>query len=292
VTPSPFEFLPGPPALRGDRWDGEAGVTPVIFLHGGGQTRRSWRGTAERIAATGRPTANYDARGHGDSDWDPAGDYMLPAFAADLVGVIEVVGAPAILVGASLGGLTGLLVAGRRPELVRALVLVDVVVDLDQEGVKRVRRFMRAHPDGFGSLAEAAEAVSAYNPNRPPSTNIDGLRSNLFQGEDGRWRWHWDPAFVPAVGAPEPLVRIDDLRAAARQVVAPTLIIRGVASDVVTEAGVAATMELIPHAETVAVGRAGHMVAGDNNAVFADSLEGFIESVDAGPGGPTSPVSA
>ena len=76
---------------------------PVILLHGGGQTRHSWSRAVERLLAEGFQVINFDARGHGESDWSPTGAYALSDRAADLATVTADLNAPFILVGASLG---------------------------------------------------------------------------------------------------------------------------------------------------------------------------------------------
>ena len=83
---------------------------------------------------------------------------------------------------------------------------------------------MRRHiDDGFGSLEEVADAVQEYNPHRPRPDNLDGLRKNVRRRDDGRWYWHWDPAFMsgPNTDYDETRARMfarrnDDLRTAAR----------------------------------------------------------------------------
>jgi non-heme chloroperoxidase len=254
---------------------------PVVFLHGGGQTRHSWDRTAERLVAEGSTAITVDARGHGDSSWDPEGDYSLSAFVDDLIAVLEALAAPAILVGASLGGITALGVTGERPDLVAGLVLVDVVVRVEPEGVRRIRDFMTAKPEGYESLEQIADAIAAYNPNRPRPKQLDGLRKNVWLGEDGRWHWHWDPAFMRIDNEPHREIEPDRLAKAAERVRVPTLIIIGGASDVVSEAGVAHMLELVPHAQTFDVAEAGHMVAGDDNDLFAIALGDFITAVPA-----------
>jgi peroxiredoxin len=83
------------------------------------------------------------------------------------------------------------------PGSTRAIVLVDVVPQLNEEGTDRIQQFMmdRVH-EGFGTLEEARDAIAAYNPFRPPPSDLEGLKKNLRLGEDGRWRWHWDPRFA------------------------------------------------------------------------------------------------
>src|SRR5262249_7469635 len=120
--------------IAGDAW-GPAGATPVLFLHGGGQTRHAWGGTARAVAAAGYLAISVDHRGHGESDWDAGGDYSTGAFAADLLAVIAQLGRKPLLVGASLGGITALEAEGASPApCCLGLVLVDVTPRLELDG--------------------------------------------------------------------------------------------------------------------------------------------------------------
>jgi pimeloyl-ACP methyl ester carboxylesterase len=269
-----LRFDAGPVTLTGERW--EAGEPTVILLHGTGQTRHSWRRTGARLQASGRTAIALDLRGHGDSDWDPTGDYSIDAFLADLTGFLSSLDRPAVLVGASLGGVASLLIAGERPDLVAGLVLVDIAIRVNPDGVARIHSFMAGNPDGFESLEEAAAAIAAYNPQRPRRGRPEGLRKNLRRGEDGRWRWHWDPEVMSLTGSGG---RLDPprLEAAAARVEVPTLLVHGAASELVGSEAVEDLRRRIPRAEAVDVARAGHMVAGDDNDLFAASLEGYLD---------------
>jgi len=270
--------------LVAQRWPAAGGAPAgvVLFLHGGGQTRHSWERTAERVAAGGWDAVALDLRGHGESAWDPEHDYSLDAFAGDLVRVIEELGTPPVLVGASLGGATGLVVAGEHPGLARGLVLVDFVVRLEPGGVDRIREFMAARPDGFATLDDVADAIAAYTTTRRRTRNLDGLRKNVRLGEDGRWHWHWDPAFMRIGDEPQREISPDRLRTAAAHVAVPTLLVRGHLSDVVSEDGVREMLALMPGARTVDVQSAGHMVVGDDNDVFGAALDAFLAELAAG----------
>jgi non-heme chloroperoxidase len=273
--------------LAAERWEAEGeerGI--VLLLHGGGQTRRSWGRTAQRLASDGWTALALDARGHGDSEWHPQQDYSLDGFVADLVAVAATLDAPPVLVGASLGGIVSLAAIGEHPGLARGLVLVDVVVQVEPAGVERIRSFMTANPNGFASLEEVADAIAAYNPLRPRPRNLDGLRKNVRLGEDGRWRWHWDPAFMQIDDEPQRQIDPTRLHRAAAAVTIPTLIVRGVQSDVVSEAGLADMLRRIPAAEVADVAAAGHMVAGDDNDVFASALEDFLARLPTTRGAP------
>lgn len=266
--------------IVGEHWYAADGSPPrpeIVLLHGGGQTRHSWKRTALRLSGEGWNVTALDARGHGDSEWHPAGDYSLDGFVDDLLAYNQTLQRPPVLVGASLGGITALVAAGEHPGSAEAIVLVDIVVNAEPQGVERIRAFMTAHQDGFASLQEASDAVAAYNPHRPRPRSLDGLRKNVRQREDGRFYWHWDPAFmVSSPDEPRRLALPERLRDAARNVNVPTLLVRGLASEVVSDAGLQDMRELIPQAQVAEVGAAGHMIAGDDNDVFTGQLEEFL----------------
>jgi pimeloyl-ACP methyl ester carboxylesterase len=262
--------------LVGERWDGGDPSRPIVLLlHGGGQTRHSWRGTAARLAENGWTSLAIDMRGHGESAWHPDGDYSLSAYVDDLVVIVGTLGHGPVIVGASLGGMAAMTAIGEAAVPAAGLVLVDVVARVEPAGVDRIRSFMRAHPDGFATLQEVADAVARYTPTRTPPRSLDGLRKNVRQAADGRWYWHWDPAVVWDEAERERNGDPARMRTAAERIAVPTLIVRGTQSDVVSEAALEDMCELIPHAEISDVS-AGHMVAGDDNDVFTASLERFL----------------
>jgi len=266
--------------LAGDCWtSGSPARGTVLLLHGGGQTRHSWGAAGSALAGAGWTAFAIDSRGHGDSDWAVDGRYGLDAIVEDATEVVHSLPEPPVVIGASLGGLTGLVLAGEQQAAVRALVLVDAVPRIEPAGASRVAAFMRSAPDGFGSLAEVAEAIREYQPHRSRPVNLQGLRKNVRQGPDGRWRWHWDPAFLRPPEAPEAARMSARIRAAAERVLAPTLLIRGALSDVVTEEGAGDLQQLIPHARYVDVAGTGHMVAGDDNSVFLSEVSHFLDGL-------------
>ncbi len=276
----PVEFARrGGVVLRADAW-GSPQAPAVLLLHGGGQTRNSWAGTGRRLGAAGWRAISLDMRGHGESDWAPDGNYSLDAFVADLRAVAESFAQPPALVGASLGGLTAALAAGEGDSPVAsALVLVDIAPRLEPEGVKRIIDFMQASPEGFASLEEAADAVAAYRRHRSRPRDVSGLEKNLRRGEDGRYRWHWDPQFMAAGRGPAALRMQERFGRALRTLRIPTLMVRGRESDVVSEAGAAELLAAVPHARFAAVSQAGHMVAGDRNDAFTEVVVELLREV-------------
>jgi pimeloyl-ACP methyl ester carboxylesterase len=259
---------------------GPADGPPVLLFHGGGQTRHAWGGTARLLGELGWRALTIDLRGHGDSDWAPDGRYGLDGFAGDVRALALAQPTPPALVGASLGGLSSLVAIADAPdgaEVARALILVDVAPRLEPAGIEHIAEFMLGHLDGFAGLDEVADAVAAFNPHRPRPSDLSGLRKNVRLREDGRWYWHWDPAFLSG-GTDEPRSYTNEalLEAAARSLRLPTLLVRGRQSDVLSEEGARHLLGLVPHARYVDVGGAGHMVAGDRNDAFNDAVVDFL----------------
>lgn len=261
---------------------GDPSDPSVLFLHGGGQTRHSWGRSASAVAERGWCAWTLDLRGHGESDWAPEGDYRLHSFASDVLAVVDAVGGRPPIVGASLGGLTALKLMGDlAPGAASGLVLVDIVPRMEQVGTDRIRDFMVDRmTDGFATLDEVADAVAAYNPNRDRPPDPEGLRKNLRE-RDGRFYWHWDPAFIqqqPDRG-PAELADHDLLMGFALRVDEPILLVRGRMSDVVSEEGAREFLDAVPGTGFVDVGHAGHMVAGDRNDAFTDAVVGFLDGL-------------
>lgn len=266
---------------------GRPEARPVLLIHGGGQTRHSWGGTARALARRGWRAVAYDQRGHGGSDRAPDGDYSNLAFASDCVDVCHLLRgenpdevAPAV-VGASLGGLSGLLAEGELdPGCASALVLVDITPRMERTGVDRIVGFMLDRVEtGFGSLDEAADAIAAYQPHRPRPSDLAGLSKNLRRDPDGRWRWHWDPDMFLG---PTPVgtgIRSEQFDDAARRLRVPTMLVRGRMSDLVSEETARHFLDLVPHASFVDVSGAGHMVAGDRNDLFTGAVADFLDSL-------------
>jgi pimeloyl-ACP methyl ester carboxylesterase len=266
--------------LVAEAW-GDPSHPPALLLHGGGQTRHAWKRTAATLARHGYYAIAADLRGHGDSGWSRDGNYQIEIFATDVLQLIANLGKRPVLIGASLGGIAGLLALGEADAAVaRALVLVDVTPRVDPAGVDRIRGFMSAHiRSGFATLEEAADAIAAYLPHRPRPKSLDGLRKNLRQSEDGRFRWHYDPAFAESAPRRTDPDREARLTAAARRLGVPVLLVRGALSELVSEEIAREFVRQIPNARYVDVAGAAHMVAGDVNDPFTGEVVDFLDTL-------------
>jgi pimeloyl-ACP methyl ester carboxylesterase len=263
--------------LAGDsRGDPEG--SPVLFLHGGGQTRHAWGATADAVATRGWRAVTVDLRGHGDSEWAATADYSFTAYGADVISVADQLGRPPVLVGASLGGMAAMLAEGTSDRAVSSgLVLVDIAPKSNPEGIQRIRDFMQSGIEGFDTLEEAAAAIAAYTPQRTRRFNPEGLKKVLRE-RDGRWYWHWDPRVLDSSRTEVVAARYRGLlEAAIDNIAVPTMLVRGLLSDVVSDEGVNDLASRIPGLVVVEVPGAAHMIAGDQNDAFSHAVITFLD---------------
>ena len=266
--------------IAADVW-GSNNKKLVILLHGGGQTRHAWGETGKKLAEAGYHAVALDLRGHGDSEWHPDGDYTIKAYKEDLVSIIKEINKPASLIGASLGGMASLLLAGDEVNLnlCTALIMVDIGIYPDPEGSDRIVSFMLSGERGFESLEDVAQSISNYLPHRQKPKDLHGLKKNLRLKEDGRYYWHWDPRFIRRRPGSRDKGYFNLQLKAAEKVVVPTLLIRGALSDVVTMEDVEYFSSVIGHAKFVEIEKAAHMIAGDRNDAFAEEAIKFLRSL-------------
>ena len=252
----------------------------VVLLHGGGQTRHAWGETGEKLSQNGFYVLALDLRGHGDSDWHPNGEYGVDNYKKDIVSILKEIKKPAAFIGASLGGMTSLSIAGD-PELREkcwALVMVDIGLYPNLEGSQEIVEFMHSGSEGFASIEEAAESVANYLPHRKRPRDNRGLEKNLRLKDDGRYYWHWDPRFLDSRPKDIPEDYKEKQKSFAKVVETPTLLIKGAMSNILTQNEVDDFLEVITHSEFVEIKDAAHMVAGDRNDIFAAAAIDFLEN--------------
>lgn len=266
------------------RYLGDDRAPCILLAHGFGQTQYAWAETARRLAANGWQAVSYDARGHGESDRAPSGEYDFEHFLEDFRRVCASLPDKPVVIGASMGGLTALLANSEPPRVdLRALVLVDIAPRWDERGVEAMLDFMRQHPDGFASVEQARDAIRCFLPHRRHAGSLEGLKRNLREGPDGRLRWHWDPAMLELAEISGNLQ--SRLKTAARRLKKPALLVSGGKSEMISGEHVSEFLKLAQHAEHVQVRDAGHMVAGDVNEHFMHAVAPFLHKL-AGQGDP------
>ena len=252
---------------------GTEGKPPLVLMHGAFQTAHSWDFTALALRDRFHVRA-LDARGHGDSDWAPDGDYSHDAMQQDLDAIFPALGLNRfILIGLSMGGRNAMLYAARRPETVERLVVVDIGPETQQQGRQNIARFVAGTREG--SFEEFLERAHQYNPRRPLEQLRGSLLNNLRELPNGNWTWKYDVRMRDRFhNAP---ARAEELETAIPAIRCPTLVVRGEQSDVLSAGAAERLQQMIPASRLVSIPRAGHLVPGDNPVDFIRAVREFLE---------------
>ena len=254
---------------------GVSGRPPVLFLHGGGLTARTWDLVCLALRESSHCFA-LDQRGHGDSEWSPGLEYDTAAHVGDLEALIERLGLEhPVLVGQSMGALNALAYAARHPEALAGLVLVDMTPDVQVQAAQRVFDFITA-PAELDSVEEFVERAVEFNPARDPRLLRRSLLHNLRQLPNGKWTWKYDRRGMTPEGFEQVRGEMTAIRNELGAVTCPTLVVRGERSDAVTDTSAAALADALPDAEWITIPDAGHTVQGDNPRALAEALSAFV----------------
>ncbi len=270
-------------SLHALEWSREG--VPMILIHGFGNEAHIWDDFAPQVAGHYRVIA-LDLRGHGDSDWDPESRYDYPHHVADLEAVVNALGIERmVLVAHSLGGRVSMLYAGRHPEQLAGLVIVDSAPELDVRGTTRIRMEVAEHRDpAFETVAQYENLLAHNYPAATPEAIKRMARNGLRRREDGRYVLKMDTAYRGASG---PRLDSDEqesreaehakqMWAALEKLPCPTLVVRGAASDIMSpEVADRMVDEVLPSGTLAVVPQAGHSVMTDNPKGFAKAVCDF-----------------
>lgn len=266
-------------ALRGQRFHytewGPPTAPPVILLHGITGHARTWDDEARLLAGRFRVLV-IDQRGHGDSDPAPDGDYSDAALLADLEAFVQALALTRFtLVALSLGGRVAINYAGRHPDRVERLVVVDIGPVIAPAGRARVGSMMAAAPERFETLEQVVAHQRANNPLYAERMLRHRAEHAVRPLPDGGFTWKYDRALREAIR--EGRMRAPaDLWPQWRAIRCPTLLVRGAASDVLSDETAKRMLEELPTARLTVVPDAGHTVPGDQPAVFQALLQEFL----------------
>jgi pimeloyl-ACP methyl ester carboxylesterase len=252
---------------------GTPGRQPALFLHGGGQTARTWDLCCLALRSELHCLA-LDQRGHGDSEWSYAFAYTPEDHAGDVLALLDHLRIErALVVGMSMGCLNGLAFALAHPERVSAFVAVDAGPWVQMEGGQRIVEFTREAAEGVDLDAWVAAAVR-FNPRRDPRLLRQGLLHNLRALPDGKLVWKTDRRRWTDLAAMQ--ARIEGLRSRVGAIRCPVLILRGSESDVFSDADAERFAAALPDARWLRVEGAGHTVQGDQPAALVRALREFL----------------
>jgi pimeloyl-ACP methyl ester carboxylesterase len=247
----------------------------LVFLHGGAQNAHTWDTVA---LALQRSLVAIDLPGHGHSDAGRNGSIDVVTNAPDIAAAIRAFAPNAkAIVGMSLGGMTTLALAAHAPELVAAVVLVDVTPGVNAKKSMAITNFING-PESFDDFDSLLARTIEHNPTRTVASLRRGILHNARQRQDGSWVWRYARLRAPSGdvtdgGHPN----FSFLWDAVSNLTAPLMLVRGMLpQSVVDDDDEVELMRRAPHAQVVHVANAGHSVQGDTPLELAAILNRFI----------------
>jgi pimeloyl-ACP methyl ester carboxylesterase len=252
----------------------------LLLVHGGAQNAHTWDTVA---MALGRPLVAIDLPGHGHSDGSIRGALSLDDVAADVATVVRAL-APnaAAIVGMSLGGLTTMALSHVAPELVRRVVLVDVLPSRDEAATAVIGKFING-PASFQDFDDLLARTIEFNPTRSVSSLRRGILHNALQQEDGSWVWRHartrdnEPIVEAGTADDDPAERTEAQWQRFEALSVPLLLVRGMEpSSILRDEHEAELRRRVPTAEVAHVDGAGHSVQGDRPVELAALIDEFV----------------
>jgi pimeloyl-ACP methyl ester carboxylesterase len=276
--------FPGPPDVRridvdvepGRKvsslvWGADTGRPELVLVHGGAQNAHTWDTVA---LALGRPVLAVDLPGHGHSDGGPEGMVSAASNGRDLAAVVAELAPDARgVVGMSLGGVSSIALAAQAPELVRALVLVDITPGVNAEKAAPVTNFVNG-PASFDSFDEILARTIEHNPGRSESSLRRGILHNAVQRDDGSWVWRYARFRTEPSDTAHP--DFGDWWEAVSGLRVPLMLVQGLAWSVVDDADIAELRRRQPDARIEGVEGAGHSIQGDRPLELAALIDDFL----------------
>jgi len=253
-----------------------------LMLHGFGNEAHIWDDLAPVLAPHYRVLA-LDQRGHGDSGADAEGRYDHESMARDVEAVCEALGlSRLVLCGHSMGGRVAMRFAGRNPEKLAGLVVVDAGPELDQRGVSRITTEAERQEPVFDSVEQYAALLARNYPAARAGAIARMARHELRERPDGRFepKLRLDLAALRAARNPEEAERYakqesEILWGVLEELPCPALVVRGAASDVLSPETADRMEAALPKGQLAVVGQAAHSVMVDNPDGFEAAIVRF-----------------
>ena len=255
---------------------GDAANPTLLMLHGRSQQAHSWDFVSLALSDRFHVLA-LDQRGHGDSDWATDGDYSIEAQQGDIDGFVEALRLDGfVLIGHSMGGRNAYVWAGRHPQTLKGLMIVDTGPETGTVGLQRMRVF-RELPDELDSFEEFARRVQQYT-GRSREQTLGALKYSIRRRPDGKWTWKYDKR-LRTTGGRESGWTPDRLWDCVAGIACPTTVLRGSRSDVFLPETLERMQQVIPDCAAETIPGAGHLVQGDNPAAVVASIRDLLRRV-------------
>ncbi|MDM8010577.1 MAG: alpha/beta hydrolase [Parasphingorhabdus sp.] len=263
---------------------GDPAAPAMVLLHGLRGYSGTWRKLASALSDRWRLIA-FDARGRGESDWDPERNYYTDAYLSDLEAVVDGLELDRfVLVGHSMGGTTSYCYAAKHPQRLSALVVEDITAgsSVSGAGFERIVAEMAALPTRFPDWATARAYWRKLRPGVADTAIEERLFESMRSDGSGGVVWRYDADGIAATRVDPDPARVIDLHPVISAISTPTLVIRGGRSDFCNLAKVGeleAKNSVLGHAT---VADASHYVHDDAPESFMRLVEGFLAGLRTG----------
>ena len=249
---------------------GTAGRQPLILLHGIARLARTFDHLAPHFSRDYHVIA-VDMRGHGDSEWDANGDYLVEDYYKDIEALAAQLGLRDIVLwGNSTGGRVAQVFAGSHPDRVAAVIVEDVGPERPPAISERRAKRMAGEENGWASTAELLAQVKAMYPRTPEPLLRAFVRHGSKARADGRIVWKRDPAinkgFVPT-----------EIWRHVRAIRAPIVYILGGASTIVPAETQDELKRALPQVRIVTLPGLGHYPSEERPEEFLAIVERFLQ---------------
>ncbi len=248
---------------------GTPGSQPLILLHGIARVAHTFDHHAPHFSRDYHVIA-VDMRGHGDSEWDPRGAYLVEDYYRDVEALAEQLGLRDIVLwGNSTGGRVAQVFAGSHPERVAAVVVEDVGPERPPAISDRRAKRMAVEENGWASTDELLAKVRSDYPRTSEALTKAFVEQGSKLRADGRVVWKRDPAinngFVPT-----------EIWRYVRAIKAPIVYILGGASTIVPAETQAELKRVLPQVQIVTLPGLGHYPGDESPAEFLAVVDRFL----------------
>lgn len=254
---------------------GNPGKPNLVMIHGLRGHAHSWDDVSAAVCQDYHVLA-LDQRGRGETDWAKDGDYSTDAYVADLDAFCRALGMDRfILMGHSMGGRNSMTFAGKYPNKLEKLIIVDMGPEADPRGGRRITQEIIDVPEEFDSFEAVVEYMGKQSRFASDAVMRRRLQYATRELPGGKIGWRYDLAIREArrqgVSTPQA-----DLWPVLAQIPCPTLVVRGMETDLLPLEVAQRMVRELPQGQLVEIPKAGHMVFEDNPEDFITAVRKFL----------------
>jgi len=243
---------------------------PFIILHGFLGMSDNWKTLGNKFAESGYQVHLLDQRNHGRSPHTPEMNYEV--LAKDIFDYCQIHKLKnIILLGHSMGGKAAMLAAGKYPDLIEKLIVVDISPKYYAPHHQQIMEGLTAlEKQNLTSRGEAGEFLSKF---------VEDMGTRMFLLKNLYWETKEKLSLRPNLKVlKETIEEVGAELPAGFKFVKPTLFIKGGKSNYITKEDEPLIARHFPNAEIRIIPNAGHWVHAEKTKDFYDNVQGFLNS--------------